>query len=65
MDTDMARVKMSTVATFPLFTHKNDDFGTISVTELNFAIRCNHSVACDYYNDLIITQVFVSPGLMA
>ena len=48
----------------PLLTHKNDDFSKISVTELNFAIRCNHSLSrAIILQELIITQIFVKPGL--
>ena len=49
---------------FPLLTHKNDDFSTISVTELNYATKCNHSLSrAIILHDLIITQIFVKPGL--
>ena len=49
---------------FPLLTHKNDDFSKIPVTELNFAIRCNHSLSrATILQELIITHIFVKPGL--
>ena len=45
----------------------NDDFSKISVTELNFAIRCNHSLsrAIILHELIIITHIFVKLGLNA
>ena len=44
----------------------NDDFGKISVPELNFAIRCNHSLSrAIILHELIITHIFVKLGLNA